>query len=160
MGDYPPEILIKPEDDPNRQLAIGFLQHFAVDDRRLKVLPVAGGWLKAVDWLRETGKDRLKRRPNRQIVVMIDGDGDADRFAKATEDVPETLRDRVFVIGCRREPEQLKREVGGSYEQIGTRLANGCHDKEYKLWRQALPSTAAETLERLQSTLRPLIIRQ
>ena len=44
MNKYAPHVYIIPEDDRDRQIAEGFVNHHEVDDRRIQVMPPAGGW--------------------------------------------------------------------------------------------------------------------
>lgn len=109
--------MVLPEDDANRQIANGF--HLQIDlalQRRMQVLPVAGGWNDVLDQFRSEHISELTRHPNRIMVLLIDCDGDADRRRVAKTSIPPTLTERVFILGVLTEPEQLKPDLG-SYER-------------------------------------------
>jgi len=46
---YKPHLFVIPEDDADRQFAVGFEFDFRLKLRAMQVMPVAGGWLKVVD---------------------------------------------------------------------------------------------------------------
>ncbi len=46
---YRPHVVLIPEDDANRQLALGFRNHAAVADTVMDIMGPAGGWSKVLD---------------------------------------------------------------------------------------------------------------
>jgi hypothetical protein len=49
---YKPHIFVLPEDDANREIAVGFLLHPSIlNPRQVQVMPNAGGWPNALDKL-------------------------------------------------------------------------------------------------------------
>ncbi len=71
---------------------------------------------------------------SRHVQVLVDFDGrGSERLEEVLASVDEGVRDRVFVLGTRDEPEKMKRL--GSYEQIGERLAAACRDDAQTLWK-------------------------
>lgn len=120
-----PHLLIIPEDDANSQLARGFHLRIKNAERQMQVLPAAGGWLKAVDALKLDHLLGLQKYAGRHLLLLIDFDEDQNRFDEVRSEIPESLRDRVFVLGVWSEPERLKLSLG-KLESIGERLALEC----------------------------------
>ncbi len=107
---YLPHILILPEDDADRQIAVGFILDPGVDQRRIQVLPPAGGWLKVLESFEKNHVADLRRFADRVVVMVIDFDGHEDRLDQAKNRIPAELQDRVFFLGARTEPEAIKRK--------------------------------------------------
>lgn len=123
-----PHLLIIPEDDANSQLARGFHLRVKNAERQLQVLPAAGGWLKAVDALKFDHLLGLQKYAGRHLLLLIDFDEDQNRFDEVQNQIPENLRDRVFVLGTWSEPEKLKPSLG-RLESIGEQLALECAEQ-------------------------------
>jgi hypothetical protein len=105
-------VLVLPEDDANRQLANGFQLDHALDTRRMQVLGVAGGWVKVVDSFKEEHIPVMDRNANRYMVLLIDCDKRGDRLDKVRAEIPERLKERVFVLGAWTKPEELRQALG------------------------------------------------
>jgi hypothetical protein len=130
-------LYILPEDDDDRELANGFINNLWVNDRQARVLPVAGGWLSVLEKFKVEYIPHLKMYDQGNIVLLIDFDGEYEsRSSKFAQEVPEELRDRVFVIGVMDEPRDLKRALNltKNFEEIGSALADDCHDNTTKMW--------------------------
>lgn len=62
VNQYKPHLLVRPEDDANRQIANGFILEIPEKNiRRIQVLPVASGWRKVVDQFLEEDVPGLER---------------------------------------------------------------------------------------------------
>lgn len=150
-------LIIVPEDDACRQLVNGFF--LVADHGQVRVSTVAGGWRRAVDVLLDTYVPYLERNDNGHVLIVVDFDDDSGRGNAILEKVPTTVRDRVFVLGCLREAEDLKRANLGNYESIGKTLADECKDSRREVWVHELlahnePHTAILS-QALQATLFP-----
>jgi hypothetical protein len=66
------------------------------------------------------------------------------------------LRDRVFILGARSEPEALKPDLG-SYETIGRALAKDCHEGTDATWGHDLLLHNAIEIDRLRQHVRPIL---
>jgi len=153
-----PHVLVLPEDDANRQLAIGFL--LAVDptrQRQMKVLSVAGGWKNVLNLFNSDHVIEMDRNSNRLVILLIDFDEDENRLEAAKAAIPEHLADRVFVLGALSEPEDLKRANLGSYETIGLRLAKDCCEETDTTWGHDLLRHNTGELDRLREHVRPIL---
>ena len=154
---YQPHLLVLPEDDANRQLANGF--HLNVDlvrQRRMQVLPVAGGWNEVLDRFQSVHVMEMVRRPNRLMVLLIDCDGNEERLRTARSIIPPDLADRVFVLGVLTDPEALKADLG-AYEQIGSAMATDCREGTNKTWGHPLLQHNAAEVERLRTHVRQIL---
>ncbi len=150
---YQPHVFVLPEDDASRQLANGFINHFAVDQNKIQILPPAGGWL---DVCKKFASDHLadmERYPERLMILMIDFDNDAARHEKMH--IPPGLRDRIFVIGVLSELEKFK--AARSYDVIAHELAENCATDQYRAWDDPLLRHNASELLRLRRLVRPIL---
>jgi hypothetical protein len=152
-----PHIWLIPEDDADRQLAIGFRKHDAVDDRRMSIRAPAGGWSKVLDVFETEYLPRLHQYPAAHVVMLIDFDGAEGRMTHFAQRIPEDVRPRVFVIGPKNNPEALKRELKMTFENIGRALAQNCLDGDFQLWCQPQLENNDAELERLVAVVRPIL---
>ncbi len=153
-----PHILVLPEDAANRQLVNGFLLEVdLIRQRQMQVLRVAGGWKRVLECFQSDHIKDLKRYSHRFMVLLIDFDGQKDRFDKASAVVPDDLKDEVFIIGGWGEPEDLRKYGLGSPETIGKALAKDCREDTDTTWGHALLQHNAGELDRLRKHVRPLL---
>ncbi len=127
VNDYLPHVFVLPEDDANSEIATGFYLEIR-QPRKMQVLPSAGGWTNARDAIYSQHEKSMRRYPGRHLVILIDFDDDLDRGLKIREKLADDLKGRVFIIGAKVEPEQLKQAGLGSLEAIGSMLAIECRD--------------------------------
>ncbi len=152
-----PHVLVLPEDDANRQLANGFL--LSVDptrQRQMQVLEVAGGWMHVLKLFKSDHAFEMDRYPYRFMVLLIDFDDDTSRLGFVQADVPAHLADRVFVLGALSEPEALKPFLG-SYETVGSKLADDCRTGTFTTWEHDLLKHNANELDRLRNHIRAIL---
>jgi hypothetical protein len=135
MNKSKPHVYVIPEDDRDRQLAVGFVLHYGVDPRRIQVMEPAGGWSKVLDTFTAEYIGYLHSESQGHVVMLIDFDGDYDhRRATFEQAIPGDLKPRVFVLGSKQTPEDLKRQLGKSFEDIGTTLADDCAAGTWDTW--------------------------
>ena len=135
MNRYQPHVFILPEDDCDRQLADGFVLHDQVRSPRVQVLPPAGGWFEVLKTFKTEYITSLTRFPLGFLIMLIDFDGAyATRRAAFEAEIPDGLKERVFVVGVKETPEVLRQRFGKSYEQIGLDLADECYSGSETLW--------------------------
>ncbi len=91
------------------------------------------------------------------MILVIDFDQRENRLAYVDEQFPSDLTERVFSLGVLSNPEQLKREVGKSFDQIGETRANDCSDQTTELWGHNLLSHNQRELDRIISSVRPFL---
>src|ERR1035437_387678 len=152
-----PHVLVLPEDDANGQLANGFQLDQSLDTRRMQILEEAGGWREVLNRFREDHVKEMDRYASRFMVLLIDFDGREDRLNEARAAIPDHLKERVFVLGAWNEPEDLRINLGCSYEDIGSALAKDCRDNAELTWAHNLLCHNAGELERLRIHVRPIL---
>jgi len=145
---YLPHILLLPEDDANTELANGFVLEVQYL-RRIQILPAAGGWTNACETFFSQHVKGMRTYSERYFVLLIDFDDQIDRAAKIKERIPADLRNRVFLIGTKTEPEALKKAGLGSLESIGRGLAKECRDGNRDIWSHDLLKENASEIDRL-----------
>jgi hypothetical protein len=150
--------MVLPEDDANRQLANGFLLGLDWSVlRKIQVLEEVGGWNEVLDRFESDHIAEMDRFTNRFLVLLIDFDGNAERLNDATNRIPVRLTERVFILGAWSEPEDLKAAGLGSYEQIGSAMAQDCHEETDTTWNHDLLRHNASELARLRERVRPIL---
>lgn len=146
-----------PEDDANRQILNGFRNHLGVNSQKIQSEHSAGGWMKVLDNFKADHVPGMVKFPKRYLLMLIDFDGDVDRLETAQNYIPEGLKDRVFVLGCLHEPEELCAKVRLSKEAIGEALANACivdeTAGEEDLWHHSELKHNRAELERMKGTI-------
>jgi hypothetical protein len=151
-------ILVLPEDDANRQLANGFhLQVLRDRQRQMQVLRVAGGRDRVLRLFQAEHATEMRECKHRYMVLLIDFDNDAARLQNAQAMIPEDLRDRVFILGSWSNPEALKRAELGSYEDIGSKMAQDCREETNTIWGHELLRHNTGELDRLREHVRPIL---
>ena len=153
---FVPHVLVLPEDDANRQIAVGF--RLAIDSVRcFKILPVAGGWNEVLHLFVTDHVREMENNENRLMILLIDFDGKEDRFSKARASIPPQLVDRVFVIGTWTEPEYLRQAMHESFERIGISLSEDCRNGTATTWNHELLRHNKDELDRLSVSVRPIL---
>ena len=90
--------------------------------------------------------------------MVIDFDGHhATRRAEFHDAVPTDVRDRVFVVGAAGEPQDLKRELHQTFEQIGRSLADHCANGTTDQWDHDLLKHNDADRRRLAATVRSVL---
>ena len=158
MNKYTPHVYVLPEDDRDRQIANGFVGHHEVDDRRIQVMPLAGGWSNVLTTFRDEYIPKLRDYPHAHVVMLIDFDGHVnERRGGFEQAIPDDLMARVFVVGSKHNPETLKKALKISFEEIGESLANDCDTGTAERWDQEeLQHNDAER-QRLVQTVKPFL---
>ncbi|NEQ65556.1 MAG: hypothetical protein F6K21_08655 [Symploca sp. SIO2D2] len=96
---YKPHVFVLPEDDANRQIANSFVLHPNLRERVIQVLPPARGWKKVVSKLVEFYIPEMRHFSEERVVLLIDFDQDEGRLSYVDEQIPNDLKERVFVLG-------------------------------------------------------------
>jgi hypothetical protein len=159
VNKHQPHVHVLPEDDANRQLANAFTLDLDQSNiRKIKVLPVAGGWTNVLNQFKSDHVSEMNRYPARFMVLLIDFDERQDRLETAKAAIPEHLTERVFILGARSEPEALK-PVLGPYETIGRAMAKDCREDTNTTWGHDLLRHNAGELDRLREHVRPILFQ-
>lgn len=157
-----PHIWVLPEDDANRQIATEFLLRVE-SNQQARVLEPAGGWGKVLDEFKSMHAVKMEKYKERLLVLLIDSDDDVHRIENSKAEIRKNLADRVsiadrvFIIGALDEPEDLKRSGLGSFEDIGSKMAQDCRDNTNTLWGHELLQHNSAELARLRQHVRPIL---
>jgi hypothetical protein len=146
-------LFVIPEDDANRQMAIGFEKDDRVRGNAIQIVPPAGGWEKALKKLADDYFPLVQSNANSHVLVLIDCDGNSERLADALAQVPKEIEDRVFIVGTLGEPEILKKSLNLPLEMIGGIVADECFDPDSKIWQHDQLKHNAVEVARLKSAL-------
>ena len=130
-----PHFLILPEDNANERIANGFFLVDKFAKSNCQVLPAQKGWPSIRDGFLSNYNSKLKMHPMAIMILLVDFDdlSEEDRIAQVKQFVDAAVADRVFVLGAKSEPEELKRTLG-SYEKIGKALAKDCLEGTVHTW--------------------------
>lgn len=156
VNKYLPHIFLLPEDDANTELANGFVLEVQYH-RKIQILPEAGGWTNACETFLSEHVKGMRTYSERYFVLLIDFDDQIDRAAKIKEQIPEDIRNRVFLIGTKTEPEALKKAGLGSLESIGRTLSKECRDGNRDLWSHDLLKQNVSEIDRLKEAVGRLL---
>lgn len=157
VNKYRPHLLIVPEDDANKDLAVGFLMRFHdLPLSALRIEDVAGGWTSARERLVLLCRT-LRNLQHRRVLVLVDFDESDTRREDVLQVVPDDLKERVFVLGVWSEPEELQRALSHtSRERIGALLAQDCEGGTRQTWEHRLLVHNADEVARLCTLLEQL----
>ncbi|ALB41469.1 MULTISPECIES: hypothetical protein [Nostocales] len=160
---YNPHLIILPEDDHNRQIANGFKEDLSVNFGVIQTLRIAGGWKKVLEEFKNNHISSMRQFPQRNMLLLIDFDAQEDRFSYAKDYIPEDLRDRVFILGVKTEPRDLKEDVLKNFnhikslQNIGEELAKECAENRNGLWGHDLLIHNKPELERMILSVKPFL---
>jgi hypothetical protein len=158
INKYKSHIFVLPEDDANREIANGFILNENINNKTIQILPSAGGWKRVLEKFMDDYVSTMRKFPQRMIVLVIDFDGDYEnRWNYVKEQIPEDLKNRVFVIGAQSEPENLKKDMNTNFEGIGEALAKDCSDKTDKNWGHALLKHNKTEIDRMILSVKPYL---
>lgn len=157
---YKPHVIVLPEDDANREIVNGFLLDPSLQERAIQVLPVAGGWVKVRSEFEDSHTQKLRKYPERHLVLLIDFDGqEINRRQSFLQVVPSDVRERVYLLGTRDEPEPLRQECGTSLENVGEQLAKSCARGEVGLWGHIMLQHNQAEVDRLIQNVKPFLFK-
>lgn len=88
---------------------------------------------------------------NRFMILLVDFDQKPSRFDDIKNNIPAHLQDRVFILGCIKEPEDLRKSGLGTLEEIGGKLAVDCRDGTQNTWGHDLLKHNQDELARLRT---------
>lgn len=154
---HKPHLFVLPEDDANREIANGFRLAIAVVSA-IYVADVANGWMKVLKLFEDVFVKEMRRYPKRVMVLLIDFDGAGDaRLEYAKERIPLDLVDRVFVLGSMLEPQDLRKDLGVSFESLGRALAKDCREDSNLTWHHPMLVHNLGELTRLREQVRDIL---
>lgn len=158
VNKHKPHLLVLPEDAANRQMANGFALDLNCDLNAIQILNEAGGWGKVVDTFKSDYLPGMLKFPERRIVLLMDfDDKPEERRSFVEKEIPEDIKHRVFILGVRSEPENLRTAIGKNFEAIGTALAEDCTANKRDFWMHDLFKHNEPELNRLIEDVRPFL---
>lgn len=159
VNKHKPHVYVIPEDRRDAQIANGFANHSSiVAQRQIDVVAEAGGWPKVLDTFKEEYLPLLRHNEFMHVVMLIDFDGKhEERRAKFNDEIPDDVRERVFVIGPFGTPESLRQSLGKGYEDIGRSLADDCDGDRRDTWDHELLQHNEVDRIRLLQTVRSFL---
>lgn len=157
VNKFQPHLIVLPEDDANRQIALGFRENFNLNSKVIHVLPPAGGWMKVIEQFTSYHAQEMQKFSRRMFVLLIDFDDIESRFPHVQNQIPEDLQSRVFILGVRSNPEQLRRATEKTFEEIGETLAEDCANNHRNLWEHPLLEQNRPELERMIEFVKPFL---
>jgi hypothetical protein len=138
----------------------GFSTLLEINERQFYVYDLARGWERGKETLLKLSKGYMREYPSSYALLIVDFDGNAHRGSEIKNQIPEEVRDRVFVVGVLNEPENLKNSTGMKFEQLGLQIAEGCKDSNIDFWeRQELLAHNVDEIRRLSKAVRNLFFR-
>ncbi|MEH2235488.1 hypothetical protein [Nostoc sp.] len=147
-----------PEDDANRQIANEFIVNInRLNNRTIQLQPEARGWQNVVETFTNDYASTMRQYPHRMIALLIDFDEDEDRLSYVKHQIPDDLKNRVFVLGVFSEPERLRKDINKGFQKIGEALAKDCSDNTNELWGHDLLKHNKTELDRMISSVKPFL---
>jgi hypothetical protein len=138
----------------------GFSTLLEINERQFYVYDLARGWERGKETLLKLSKGYMREYPSSYALLIVDFDGNAHRGSEIKNQIPEEVRDRVFVVGVLNEPVNLKNSTGMKFEQLGLQIAEGCKDSNIDFWeRQELLAHNVDEIRRLSKAVRNLFFR-
>jgi hypothetical protein len=152
---FRPHLLVLPEDDATRSLAIGFSD---MSVGQMQVLPPVRGWSHVLESFEQDYISYLSKYQDGHMVLLIDFDDDyPNRLADFQARIPATVADRVYVLGALTEAETLTRTIGKKLGPVGSLLAKECKEGAEVIWNiPQLQHNAAERA-RLAAQVQPFL---
>ncbi|MEI7824946.1 MAG: hypothetical protein WCI01_06575 [Chlorobiaceae bacterium] len=157
-----PHIIVLPEDEANEKIANGFILSLNSNARSIIIDKYTGGWRKVVSKFLDQLVPEMRKYRACVVVLLIDfdcyeGSSHQNRLHQVTREIPDDLKNRVFVLGVLSEPEKLRSKCRMSFEKIGETLAEGCPDNINGLWMDELLKHNQDELSRILLAVRPFL---
>ena len=162
---HQPNLLVLPEDKANRQIANGFLLELSLNSRAIQVLQFAGGWGDVVQEFLHDYVPIMRKYPQTMIALLIDFDDRKpnfssyeDRLKYIKSQIPDDLKEKVFILGSRTSPEKLKTAMNSkSFEAIGESLAKDCAENTNETWGHELLKHNEKEVRRMIANVKPFL---
>ena len=154
---YAPRVFVIPEDAADRQFAVEFERDYRLKPRALQVMPAVGGCKKLVEKIMEDYVPRLWVNHYAHVVGISDCDEESTRIADELDQFPEDLRYRVFLLWVYDEPQDFRRAMSQTFEEIGATLADECYNEEFALWKHPHLAHNQREVARASAVLRSVL---
>jgi len=152
---YLPHVLVLPEDEATRSLAVGFNDQAT---GQMQVLNPAGGWPHVLQTFQDRYIAYLNQYNDGHIVLLIDFDDvHVERFSQFQGAIPALVAARVYVLGATTEAEVLRNATGLKYGVLGADLAKECRGGVFSLWTCPQLQDNQPELARLVANVKPFL---
>jgi len=160
VNSFKPHAWIIAEDRANLQLVNGFQNHHSINTQAIGLRRPAGGWTHVLDEFEAEFVGHLRSYKTAHVILLIDFDEFGEsRRAICENRIPADVKSRVFLIGSRNNPEDLRREPKRSLEQIGTELAEDGSRAEFDKWSHPHLAHNLPELQRMIPVIKPIIFQ-
>jgi hypothetical protein len=162
INQFKPHLLILSEDDGYKDIANGFVKHFAIVSHTVQIEKPFGGWLKLLEGFSQEYEQSVRTYPHRHVLLLLDLDGEFERTSRVLKQIPDDIRARVFFLCGLNNVERIKSGFGSGFsEDIGEQLAHSCyedtHANEDTPWSCPQLRHNRGELDRLAAAVRPFI---
>jgi hypothetical protein len=162
---YKSHIIVLPEDDADQQIVNGIKLSSRINDRAVIVDKPAKGWLNVVTKFTEQIVPEMQKYLSCYTVLLIDfdckkGQSYEPRLTQVKKNIPDNLKDRVFVLGVLSEPEKLRSKHRMSLEIIGKTLVQDCPENKNHLWNDELLTHNEIELNKLLLSVRSFLFNE
>lgn len=157
VNKYKDHVWVLSEDSKTRQIANGFVLHPSINIRCIDIRPFSGGWPKVLKDLKNEHLCGLRNYQHRHLVILVDFDNFGEDRREIFKDIPEDVKERVYVIGPSVEVESLEKDAGLTAEIIGTELAKACANGEPGLWKNKFLEHNETELKRLRDSVKSFL---
>jgi len=132
---YKPYLLILPEDQAVLNIVNGALEALEVKEAaNVTTEELLAGWREVKSRMPEYHK-LLTQNQLGYLLIIIDFDKRPNRYEEVEQWIPKDIKKRCFILSCSGQPEELKREVGLPYDEIGQALVKDCPEAPAKIWK-------------------------
>ena len=157
VNKYKPHLFVVPEDKADKNFAVGFELDPRLATGSFQIMSLAGGWLKAIEIIRDEHVLKLQKNKYSHVLGIIDCDGDDERIANELAKFPDDLVDRIFLLGAIQTPEVFRKNVGDKSERIGERMADECFNETFDLWNHEDLIHLSDEIQRAKHVIRPIV---
>lgn len=151
VNKYKHHIVIIPEDDANRQIAVGF--QIACNTAQIDIRELGKGWSKTVNAFIEQQIPMMRKYDKRHVILLIDFDNQTNRLDEIQIQIPEEFKLRTFIIGSLKTPEDVRNTLQLTFEKIGQTAFLDCNNSSSSFWSNAQLLHNEAELNRLKQVL-------
>lgn len=140
-------------------MILAFVLHPSLNDRAIQIMPPLRGWQNVVKLFTDDYAPEMPKYSERRMVLLIDFDEDENRLSYVKSQIPNALKERVFVLGVLSEPEKLRTDIKKTFEEIGEALAKDCCDRTNELWVHDFLKHNKPELDRMALSVKPFLFK-
>lgn len=150
-----PHLVVLPEDDATRSLAVGFSDQVSGP---MDIRKPSGGWPGVLQQFEQIYVAHLRKYADSHVLMLIDFDHQfPDRLTHFQKEIPADVAARVYILGAEDEAEALRREQKLKFGPLGAQLAEECRQQEHAHWLCPQLAHNQPELARLNASVRPFL---